>query len=273
MSCSASTLEKKFNFKKIECLQVKFSCPLTETAIKQISFTNPSDHSVGFLIVFFGNSHEFFRTVPPQPIVRLNSRKTIVVNVEYYARKIKKTRGNCLTFIKYKGCQIYTHRTKRKIYFNSLLLRRSTLSSKTNLFFYLLFARIVYNNFCRNTRRLIIVYKCFYRYVLLSVPAYLLFCGSTIGPYFGRNQTFLLEGQADKLAISSEYTISSGLYQTVDKTLTITVPYRNAAEYEIWMSEQRPNQARKFSHIIQVVQPKTVHPNVPFSLYFYTILM
>lgn len=70
-------------------------------------------------------------------------------------------------------------------------------------------------------------------------------CGSTIGPHFGRNQTFILEGQVDCLGIANEYTIYSKLYQAVDKILTINVPYENSIEYEIWASEERPTKPSK----------------------------
>ncbi|GAB1866628.1 hypothetical protein CAJAP_07707 [Camponotus japonicus] len=71
--------------------------------------------------------------------------------------------------------------------------------------------------------------------------AYLLLCGYAVGPYFGRNQTIILEGYIDNLEISNEYTIQSKLYEIVDTSLKINIPYRNAAEYDIWMTEERPS--------------------------------
>lgn len=56
---------------------------------------------------------------------------------------------------------------------------------------------------------------------------------------------FILEGQADCLGIANEYTICSKLYQAVEKTLTINVPYENLTEYEIWASEERPTKPSK----------------------------
>ncbi|XP_077263814.1 cilia- and flagella-associated protein 47 [Temnothorax americanus] len=71
--------------------------------------------------------------------------------------------------------------------------------------------------------------------------AYLVLCGRAIGPYFGRNQTIVLEGHIDNLGIASEYTIRSKLYEIVETNLKINVPYQNAAEYEIWMTDERPS--------------------------------
>lgn len=56
---------------------------------------------------------------------------------------------------------------------------------------------------------------------------------------------FILEGQADCLGIANEYTICSKLYQAVERTLTINVPYENSTEYEIWASEERPTKPSK----------------------------
>jgi len=71
--------------------------------------------------------------------------------------------------------------------------------------------------------------------------AYLVLCGRAIGPHFGRNQTIILEGHIDNLEIASKYTIRSKLYQIVEKNLKIDVPYRNAADYDIWMTDERPS--------------------------------
>ncbi|XP_032680467.1 cilia- and flagella-associated protein 47-like [Odontomachus brunneus] len=70
--------------------------------------------------------------------------------------------------------------------------------------------------------------------------AYLLFCGRAIGPDFGSNQCIVLEGQIDDIGIMNEYTVRSKLYEIVETSLRINVPYRNAAEYDIWMTEERP---------------------------------
>lgn len=74
-----------------------------------------------------------------------------------------------------------------------------------------------------------------------SPTAYLVLCGQAIGPHFGRNQTIVLEGQVDNLRITSEYTIHSKLYEIVERNLRIAVPYQNAAEYDIWMTDERPS--------------------------------
>ncbi|KYM78570.1 Uncharacterized protein CXorf59, partial [Atta colombica] len=71
--------------------------------------------------------------------------------------------------------------------------------------------------------------------------AYLMLCGRAIGPYFGRNQTIILEGCIDNLGIASKYTIRSKLYQIVEINLKISVPYQNAAKYDIWMTDERPS--------------------------------
>ncbi|XP_076397543.1 cilia and flagella-associated protein 47 isoform X3 [Megachile rotundata] len=143
--------------------KIRFSCPLSEIATRQINFTNSTPHNVGFLVVLFGNSNKFFMTATSSPVIRLNAHETTVIKLQFHAKKIKKTK------------------------------------------------------------------------------AYLLFCGAAIGPHFGRNQTFILEGQADTLEIANEYTISSKLYEVLDENLNIDVPYENPTEYEIWMSEERPS--------------------------------
>lgn len=74
-----------------------------------------------------------------------------------------------------------------------------------------------------------------------SPTAYLVLCGRAIGPHFGRNQTVILEGHVDNLGIVSEYTIRSKLYEIVETNLRINVPYRNEAEYDIWMTDERPS--------------------------------
>ncbi|KAF3425951.1 hypothetical protein E2986_11971 [Frieseomelitta varia] len=148
--------------------KIKFNCPLSETVTRQLNFTNPTVHNVGFLILFFGNNNGFFALPSSQMIINLSGRENSTIKIQFHARKIKKTK----------------------------------------------------------------------EYLLLI--AYLLFCGSTIGPHFGRNQTFILEGQADCLEIANEYTICSKLYKAVDKTLTINVPYKDSTEYEIWVSDERP---------------------------------
>ncbi|XP_011066698.1 PREDICTED: uncharacterized protein LOC105153499 [Acromyrmex echinatior] len=71
--------------------------------------------------------------------------------------------------------------------------------------------------------------------------AYLMLCGRAIGSHFGRNQIIILEGYIDNLGIASKYTIRSKLYQIVETNLKIHVPYQNAAEYDIWMTDERPS--------------------------------
>lgn len=87
-------------------------------------------------------------------------------------------------------------------------------------------------------------------HINLSI-VYLLLCGYAVGPHFGRNQTIVLEGHIDNLEISNEYTIQSKLYEIVDTSLRIRVPYRNAAEYDIWMTEERPSHPCKLIRIFE----------------------
>ncbi|KAG5333863.1 CFA47 protein, partial [Acromyrmex heyeri] len=75
----------------------------------------------------------------------------------------------------------------------------------------------------------------------LNAYAYLILCGRAIGSHFGRNQIIILEGHIDNLGIASKYTIRSKLYQIVETNLKIRVPYQNAAEYDIWMTDERPS--------------------------------
>ncbi|KAG5334446.1 CFA47 protein, partial [Acromyrmex charruanus] len=71
--------------------------------------------------------------------------------------------------------------------------------------------------------------------------AYLILCGRAIGSHFGRNQIIILEGHIDNLGIASKYIIRSKLYQIFETNLKIRVPYQNAAEYDIWMTDERPS--------------------------------
>jgi hypothetical protein len=65
-------------------------------------------------------------------------------------------------------------------------------------------------------------------------------CGCAIGPYSGRSQIIILKGQIDNFEITKEYTIHSTLYEIVETNMKIDVPYRNAAEYDIWMTDEQP---------------------------------
>ena len=70
---------------------------------------------------------------------------------------------------------------------------------------------------------------------------YLVLCGSAImGPHFGENQTFLLEGFPDDLEVCGKYTIRSKLYNSTEKNLDIVVPYNYQTQYEIWLSNNQP---------------------------------
>ncbi|XP_014478927.1 PREDICTED: uncharacterized protein LOC106746645 [Dinoponera quadriceps] len=96
-----------------------------------------------------------------------------------------------------------------------------------------------------NSSRLMFLTAVLHEFILSS--AYLLFCGCAIGPYFGSNQCIVLEGQIDNVGIIKEYTVRSKLYEVIETSLRINVPYRNAAEYEIWLTEKRPN--HPYTHI------------------------
>ena len=78
----------------------------------------------------------------------------------------------------------------------------------------------------------------------------MLVCGSAFGPYFAPNQTFLLEGTTSELLIFNEYSVTSSLYQIFDTILEITVPYKNEAIYDIWISEEEPKDICKVLKII-----------------------
>lgn len=80
----------------------------------------------------------------------------------------------------------------------------------------------------------------FLEFFIYYLIAYLVLCGRAIGPHFGKNQTIVLEGNIDNLGIAKEYTIHSKLYEIVETSLKINVPYENAAEYNIWMTDERP---------------------------------
>ncbi|KAG7200973.1 hypothetical protein KM043_003330 [Ampulex compressa] len=150
--------------------KVKFSCALTESTTRQLSFTNPTDRSIGYLPLFIGNHNDFFTIVNSQLTLRLKAHDSAQIRIRFHARKIRK------------------------------------------------------------------------------VKAYLLLCGSAIGPHLGGNQTFVLEGFADSMTITNTYVLRSKLYQIVEKVLNIEVPYSNSAEYEIWVTEERPSKSCKAAH-------------------------
>lgn len=101
----------------------------------------------------------------------------------------------------------------------------------------------------------------------LSNLAYLLLCGCAVGPHFGRNQTIVLEGHVDNLGISNEYTIQSKLYEIVDTSLRINIPYPNTAEYDIWMTEERP------SHPCKIIRILSILPSKIFKVYLAIIAL
>ncbi|XP_029156872.1 cilia- and flagella-associated protein 47-like isoform X2 [Nylanderia fulva] len=143
--------------------KIKFNCPLSHTITKQLSISNPTDNTVNYLLSFINNTNYFFTVLKPVSILRLNARSSDQIQIQFHARKIKKSR------------------------------------------------------------------------------AYLLLCGYAVGSHFGRNQTIVLESHIDNLEISNKYTIQSKLYEIVDTSLQINIPYRNAAEYDIWMTEEQPS--------------------------------
>lgn len=67
---------------------------MSETITRQINFTNPTANNVGFLIQFFGNKHGFFTTILPQSVIHLTSHGSTIIKIQFYAKKIKKTKGN-----------------------------------------------------------------------------------------------------------------------------------------------------------------------------------
>ncbi|XP_035722704.1 cilia- and flagella-associated protein 47-like [Vespa mandarinia] len=82
---------------------------------------------------------------------------------------------------------------------------------------------------------------CFHAKKIRKTKAYLLLCGAAYGPQFGINQTYILEGNINNLEVSQKHIIRSKLYQILNTILIIKIPYKNAADYEIWMTEEQPN--------------------------------
>lgn len=70
--------------------------------------------------------------------------------------------------------------------------------------------------------------------------AYLLVCGSAIGPNFTKNNCFILDGNTSRIDSINEYKIKSEMYSIVDKVISITVPYEFDTDYDIWISEEVP---------------------------------
>ncbi|XP_043275188.1 cilia- and flagella-associated protein 47-like [Venturia canescens] len=141
--------------------KIRFSCPLTEKITRPLNITNPSGSHVTYVLQFFANEAAFFKLLTER-VVRLEPYRSANIQIEFYARKMQKTR------------------------------------------------------------------------------AYLLLCGGAIGPTFSKNLCFVLVGGTSHLDIVEEYQIKSKLYQVLDKTLSVRVPYENAAEYVIWMTQEMP---------------------------------
>lgn len=74
-------------------------------------------------------------------------------------------------------------------------------------------------------------------YFSISI-AILLVCGSSIGPHFGTNQAYALEGSPTDFKISQIFEFETKLYKVVDKEIQIDVPYRQSAIYEMWMTQK-----------------------------------
>ncbi|KAK2584069.1 hypothetical protein KPH14_006516 [Odynerus spinipes] len=143
--------------------KIRFSCPLSQTIVKQVTFSNPTDGVVEYLLLFIDNDNGFFSLMQAQSRIRINAHDNVQLKICFHAKKIKKTK------------------------------------------------------------------------------AYLLLCGAAYGPHFGNNQTYILEGNVNSLEVSKEYDVCSKLYQILDTTLSIKIPYKNEAEYEIWMAEEQPS--------------------------------
>ncbi|KAI4480245.1 hypothetical protein M0804_010243 [Polistes exclamans] len=143
--------------------KITFNCPLTETVVKQVTFTNLTDNPVDYLLLFIANKNHLFSLVQTQSKIRINAHDGVQVKICFHGKKIQNTK------------------------------------------------------------------------------AYLLLCGAAYGPQFGINQTYVLEGKISSLEVSQEHIIRSKLYQIFNTILIIKIPYTNAAEYEIWMTEEKPN--------------------------------
>lgn len=70
--------------------------------------------------------------------------------------------------------------------------------------------------------------------------AYVILCGSSIAPNFAQNHVFVLEGCTSSLSITNSYDIERVLYKVCDVMLNVHVPFKEAAEYEISLSEEHP---------------------------------
>lgn len=75
--------------------------------------------------------------------------------------------------------------------------------------------------------------------------AYMVLCGSSIGPYCAENQAFVLEGFPDELLVTDEYRIKTRLYKIDEKNLNISVPYPYKTQYELWLSYEEPTKYGK----------------------------
>lgn len=189
-------------------IQVTLVCPLTKSTSAQIRLSTNSNQQANYVVQFIDNDLNAFTS---KAIVSIYPQKSQQIKVNFFARKILKTKGRLYI------CQFKC--------FIPLI----------NIVFFI---------------------RC-----LLTFAAYLVLCGSSIGPHFAENQVFLLEGYPDELEISESFSFATKLYQIVKKNLNINVPYDNPKEYEIWVSKERPNSIGIFMINIQKSE-------LPFAISF-----
>ncbi|XP_015513990.2 cilia- and flagella-associated protein 47-like [Neodiprion lecontei] len=75
---------------------------------------------------------------------------------------------------------------------------------------------------------------------IIETRAFLILCGSSVAPHFAQNHVFELEGCTSYLGITNNYDIEGILYKVCEETLNISVPFKEAAEYNISFSEEQP---------------------------------
>lgn len=215
-------------------LQITFSCPLSQTVTKQISVSNPTDSTVYYLLSFVNNDNRVFTLSKPASILRLNAHGSGQVQIQFHAKKIQKSKGKIKGISDDFPARFHLGKSYYKV-FHQIWIIFAVFRIWSNSI----------KHFCRQFERnpsrwIVSTFICNIEYSIYST-AYLLLCGRAVGPHFGRNQTVILEGHVDNLKIANEYVIRSKLYEVVDVNLRINVPYRNAVEYDIWMTEERPS--------------------------------
>lgn len=100
-------------------LQIKFSCPLSQTVTKQISVSNPTDNTVYYLLSFLNNANHLFTVLKPATILRLNAHGSGQVQIQFHAKKIQKSKGKADTSDDFSARLIIQNVSPKFIYDNS----------------------------------------------------------------------------------------------------------------------------------------------------------